>query len=494
VPTDPPSNPVRTEATVGSPSPSDAALLESYAREADEAAFAEVVRRHLDLVHSAALRQAAGDRHQAEDVVQAVFTALARQAGPLRSHPALAGWLVTATRRMARTVQRGERRRRQREHVAMLMDSPATGSASAVPPAPEADWSALAPVLDDALHELDERDRTAVVLRFFQSQPFAEIGAALGLSANTARMRVDRALDRLQRRLVRRGIDSTSAALAAALTAHAVHAAPAALSASVAAAALAAATGTGLTTTAVLIPIMTSLKSKLLVGAVAATLMAAPLAWQHHQLVRLRTALAEATLAQETLAQSEAAARQSAAADATELERLRGLRTEVMRLRGELGPLREQLRAKATSVATRMAATPQAAATERSTATEPGNGEPQDLGSATAEHAAGSLIWAVSQGRVDRLAELLELPPAVAPDDAPRHLAFFSSQLSNVFAGKDFNAWSMDLRGTTNEDVVRLHYGYRDRAADTLDTFVFVLRRLESGWKVRVEGEVPEDF
>lgn len=61
------------------------------------------------------------------------------------------------------------------------------------------------------------------------------------------------------------------------------------------------------------------------------------------------------------------------------------------------------------------------------------------MGATTAEHATGSLIWAVSQGRLDRLTELLELPATVHPDDAPRHDDFFARQLSNVFAGKDFN-------------------------------------------------------
>lgn len=52
----------------------------------------------------------------------------------------------------------------------------------------------------------------------------------------------------------------------------------------------------------------------------------------------------------------------------------------------------------------------------------------------------------------------------------------------------------MELKGTTNENVARLRYGYRDLTTDKQDTFVFHLHRLESGWKVMVEGEVPENF
>lgn len=116
------------------------------------------------------------------------------------------------------------------------------------------------------------------------------------------------------------------------------------------------------------------------------------------------------------------------------------------------------------------------------------------MGATTAEHAAGSLIWAVSQGRLDRLTELLELPATVHPDDAPRHYDFFARQLSNVFAGKDFDGWSMELKGTTNENVARLSYGYRDLTTDKQDTFVFYVHRLNAGWKVMVVGEVPENF
>jgi RNA polymerase sigma factor (sigma-70 family) len=207
----------------------DASLLREFAQTGAESAFAELVRRHLDLVHSAALRQVAGDAHRAEDVTQAVFVELARQARRLAEHRSLAGWLYTTARHVAARNQRTEQRRLAREQSAHAMNE-VLGS-------PPPDWADLRPLLDEAMHRLSAADREAVVLRVFQNQPLAVVGGALGVSENAARMRVDRALDRLRHELARRGVASTAAALASVLGAHAVTPAPTALIANVSAAA-----------------------------------------------------------------------------------------------------------------------------------------------------------------------------------------------------------------------------------------------------------------
>lgn len=207
----------------------DASLLREFAQTGAESAFAELVRRHLDLVHSAALRQVAGDAHRAEDVTQAVFVELARQARRLAEHRSLAGWLYTTARHVAARNQRAEQRRLAREQTAHAMND--------VPGSPPPDWAELRPLLDEAMHRLSAPDREAVVLRVFQNQPLAVVGGALGVSENAARMRVDRALERLRHELARRGVVSTAAALASVLGAHAVTPAPTALIASVSAAA-----------------------------------------------------------------------------------------------------------------------------------------------------------------------------------------------------------------------------------------------------------------
>ena len=211
----------------------DSALLHRYAEERSEEAFAELVRRHIGLVYHAALRQTGGDTTLAEDATQAVFTDLARKARVLAQRPVITGWLYTSTRFAAAKARRTERRRQVREQEAQLMHelNQDTGSAT--------EWERLRPVIDDALHALDERDREAVLLRFFEGRPFAEIGAKLSLTEDTARVRVGRALDKMHARLARRGVTSTAAALAAALANQTVAAAPAGLAATVTGAALA---------------------------------------------------------------------------------------------------------------------------------------------------------------------------------------------------------------------------------------------------------------
>jgi len=70
----------------------EAELIRRYAEDRSEAAFEEVVRRNLNLVHSAAIRQVGGNPAAAADIAQAVFTELACQANRLMRHPALVGW------------------------------------------------------------------------------------------------------------------------------------------------------------------------------------------------------------------------------------------------------------------------------------------------------------------------------------------------------------------------------------------------------------------
>ena len=76
----------------------DKELIRQYASKRSEAAFAELVRRHLKMVYAAALRQVNGDFHLAEDVAQSVFTDLARKSGSLQRHGSIAGWLYASTR------------------------------------------------------------------------------------------------------------------------------------------------------------------------------------------------------------------------------------------------------------------------------------------------------------------------------------------------------------------------------------------------------------
>jgi len=215
----------------------DSTLLRRYAENRSEGDFVELVQRHLNLVYSAALRQVNGDTHLAQDVTQLVFTDLARKSAQLANHRVLAGWLFTSTRFAASKLVRSARRQQAREQEALLMQEHSPSD-----PAAQFDWERVRPVLDEALAELSEGDREAILLRYMSNCDFAQVGARLSLSENAARMRVDRAVDKLRGLLARRGATSTAAALSLALANQAVAAAPAGLAATVTGAALA---GTG---------------------------------------------------------------------------------------------------------------------------------------------------------------------------------------------------------------------------------------------------------
>jgi RNA polymerase sigma factor (sigma-70 family) len=217
----------------------DAELLRRYANEASEEAFAELVRRHLSLVYFAALRQLGGNSHQAQEVAQLVFTDVARKAVALSRHPALASWLHTSTRYAAANARRNAWRRQKIEKEAQTMHALLQES----PPA--RGWEQLSPLIDEVVHELKESDREVVLQRFFEGRAFAEIGHAFNLSEDAARMRVDRALDKLRALLAKRGVTSTAAALGAALAVPSASAAPSGLAAAITGYALANLAGQG---------------------------------------------------------------------------------------------------------------------------------------------------------------------------------------------------------------------------------------------------------
>ena len=197
----------------------DGALLEHFLHRHSEDAFARLVRRHLEFVHSTAVRHLPDDPESARDVSQVVFSDLARNAAKLVDRPSLMGWLHTATRLASANARRGEHRRRLRETLAHSMNSSSTSSS--------ADWPAIRAVIDDALGELPPVDREAVLLRHFGSLPWAEVGNRLGMTETAARLRVDRAMQRLRDVLARGGIVSTAAALGTVLAQNAVLPAPA---------------------------------------------------------------------------------------------------------------------------------------------------------------------------------------------------------------------------------------------------------------------------
>lgn len=312
----------------------DGTLLQEYARTGSESAFAELVQRHLDLVYSTARRGVGGDEFLAKDVSQRVFLDLARKAAALSKRPVLTGWLYTSAWFAAAKAVRSERRRQAREQEVQAMQETSPSAP------PDFDWEKLRPILDTAMLELRETDREALLLRFFERCSLAEVGRKLGLSENAARMRVERASERLRALLAQRGITSTAAALGLVLAHQAVLSAPAGLAAAVTAASVAGAAASSSYTTLSLL-FMSKIKA-VLIGTALVAGVGTPVALQYQANGRLK---AEIETLRSQLAAQVPPPIDPRPGDTEELARIRGEHLELMRLRGEVAALRQSLAA-----------------------------------------------------------------------------------------------------------------------------------------------------
>lgn len=232
-----------------------------------EAAFSELVRRYTNLVYSAAKRRL-NNASLAEEATQTVFIRLAKAAPSVRSDAELAAWLHRTTINASIDLWRSESRRRAREEQAAVMQLDTTENAS---------WNEIAPIVDEALNELNDADRQVVLLRFFERRSMRDLGLALGVSEDAAKMRVSRAMERLRETCSKRGAVCGAAVLGALLTERAVEAAPAALALTLSALQIPAAASVG-TTAGMAGLLVSALKAKLVVG-VAVVVGAAAIIW-----------------------------------------------------------------------------------------------------------------------------------------------------------------------------------------------------------------------
>jgi RNA polymerase sigma factor (sigma-70 family) len=208
----------------------DMELVRRYARDKSEEAFATLVSRYVDLVYSVALRQVR-DPHLAEEVTQSVFVILAQKAGKLAPATILSGWLCRTARFTASKALTMHQRRLNREHAAYL-------DAFGQPEESAEAWGQIEVHLESALGELARKDHDALVLRYLQGRSFREVSNALGTTEAAAKMRVNRALDKLRGFFSRKGISLSAAAIAGAISTHSVQAAPTGLAAAATAAGL----------------------------------------------------------------------------------------------------------------------------------------------------------------------------------------------------------------------------------------------------------------
>jgi RNA polymerase sigma factor (sigma-70 family) len=319
----------------------DLDLLRQFARENSQDAFTEIVRRHVNLVYSAALRQVRGPQ-LAEEVAQSVFTDLARDAGKLKPDTILTAWLYAVTRRTAIDVVRKESRRQLREQIAVEMTNMNATSA---------DWTHIEPLLDDAMAALDETDRAAILLRYFENKNLREVGESLKISDDAAQKRVSRAVEKLGEFFSKRGVRVGAGGLAIVISVNAVQSAPVGLAATISAAAVLA--GTAVHTSTLIAATKTIAMTTLQKTFIAATLTAAigTGIFEAHQTAQLQNQIQTLQQQQAPLAdqiqqlqreRDDATNRLASSREENEQLKSNSNENELLRLRGEVTRLRDE--------------------------------------------------------------------------------------------------------------------------------------------------------
>jgi RNA polymerase sigma factor (sigma-70 family) len=192
-------------------------LLTGFRETGSEQAFADLVRAYTNLVYSVAQRRLS-DSALAQEAAQTVFIRLAKVVPDLRSDAELVAWLHRTTVHVSIDLWRSESRRRAREQHVAAMQPQCTESPA---------WKEIAPVLDEALNDLEDGERQVILMRYFEQKSMRALGSRFGISEDAAKMRVSRAMEKLRTRLARSGATCTAAALSALLLERSVEAAPA---------------------------------------------------------------------------------------------------------------------------------------------------------------------------------------------------------------------------------------------------------------------------
>jgi RNA polymerase sigma factor (sigma-70 family) len=457
------------------PSMNDLDLLRKFTRDQSQDAFAALVKRHLGLVYSAALRQVRSPQ-LAEEVAQSVFTDLARTAPRLNPDTVLTAWLYEVTRRTAINVVRGEARRRLREQIAFEMNAMNANAD---------DWMQIEPLLDEAMHALDSADRTAILLRFFENKSLREVGQALDTTDDTARKRVNRAIERLREFFAKRGVTVGAAGLVLLISANAVQAAPVGLAITISTAALVAvtpATGFGAT----LIELIASTKIK--TAAVTAAIGLGAGTWAFFQ----ERAIADARGDNRVLV-AQLAPLAGTRGESDRLAAESRMRMEAQKQRDELLRLRSQVAGLRKLLADRLAAVAAAAARDKRELPDPPNAsfwlsEAKDVGMRTPMSTFQTRWWAARAANLERFTETWVEASEASAREKKRGLRLMETAYKTI-AGNPGTKYLEDyqevcvLQQTLSGDGTEIQLTMQSRGTGGLQSGTVRFRRVGDEWK-----------
>jgi RNA polymerase sigma factor (sigma-70 family) len=178
-------------------SSTDATLLQLYVSQRDEVAFETLVNRHGAMVHGVCQR-ILGNRHDAEDAVQATFLVLVYRAGSVRKQASFSHWLYSVACRTALQARTKLARRRVHEKK--------VATRAICEAVPDLVWQELHSILDDEVSRLPEKYRTPFALCYLEGMTYEEASRKLRWPKGTVAIRLARARQRLRANLIRRGV------------------------------------------------------------------------------------------------------------------------------------------------------------------------------------------------------------------------------------------------------------------------------------------------
>jgi RNA polymerase sigma factor (sigma-70 family) len=194
----------------------DGTLLERFVTQADESAFAALLRRHGPMVFGLC-RRLLHHHQDAEDAFQATFLLLARKAFSIRKVGSVGSWLHGVAYRIAQRVRMERARRLALERGPSRLMS--------MDPVEEVAWRELRALLDRELQSLPEKCRAPLILCYLEGRSQNEAAGQLGWSRGTLKRRLERGRELLRSRLAGRGL-ALSAGLLATMLAENALAAP----------------------------------------------------------------------------------------------------------------------------------------------------------------------------------------------------------------------------------------------------------------------------